>query len=244
MDDPPSPVEQAESESDLDLAPKPESNEISLQFRLGTRRVSAEGTVCEHHRNVVHLRVLPSWVDRFVWLLGFLPAPLRGLLQSRWPEWFLPPRIVLKRQKEGWDEEFENEKAVYQRLAPLPGTVIPNYYGEVECPATAYTAGRALVLSDVGGIGLYEDAASGLDTEHVENMLLESLRPLASLGVAHDDSKLDNYRLVGDRIMVIDFDSSYILEDGDPEYHARSDARFTTEQYWLVHGGKRPSLLL
>lgn len=123
---------------------------------------------------------------------------------------------MLKRQKKGWGEEFESEKAVYQRLAPLQGTVIPSYYGEAECPATNYTAGRALVFSSVGGIGLYEDAAGGLDTEHVESMLLDSLHSLASLGVAHDDSKLDNYRLVGDRIMVIDFDSSYILEDGDP----------------------------
>jgi len=30
------------------------------QFQLGTRRVFAEGTICDHHPNVMHLRVLPK----------------------------------------------------------------------------------------------------------------------------------------------------------------------------------------
>jgi predicted Ser/Thr protein kinase len=77
-------------------------------------------------------------------------------------------------------------------------------------------------------------------------MLLEALLALTSLGVTHDDSKLDNFRLVGDRdrIMVIDFDSSYIMaETDDPEVNARSDANFAAEQYWLAHGGRRPKLM-
>lgn len=156
---------------------------------------------------------------------------------------------MLKRQKAGWDDEFDNEKAIYQRLAPVQGTVVPVCYGEASCPATdndTDTRPRALVLSDVGGIGLNEDAAGGLDTDHVEAMLLEALRTLTYLGVTHDDSKLDNFRLVGDRdrVMVIDFDSSYIMGPGDnPEKNARSDARFATQQYWLVHGGKKPKLM-
>jgi RIO-like serine/threonine protein kinase len=154
---------------------------------------------------------------------------------------------VLKRQKAAWDEEFENEKAIYERLASVQGTIVPVCYGEATCPATDATGPRALVLSDIGGIGLYEDAAGGLDTEHVEGMLLQALRELTHLGVVHDDSKLDNFRLVGDRerIMVIDFDSSHIIEPTeDPEYSARSDARFATEQYWLAHGGRRPKRML
>ncbi|SPQ21176.1 a505a8da-e047-4946-99ab-bbf81f681c51 [Thermothielavioides terrestris] len=148
--------------------------------------------------------------------------------------------------EDGWEDEFENEKAIYQRLAPVQGTVVPVCYGEASCPATDDTGPRALVLSDIGGIGLYEDAAGGLDTEHVEAMLLEALRALTNLGVTHDDSKLDNFRLVRekDRIMVIDFDSSYIMaETDDPEANARSDAKFAAEQYWLAHGGRRPKLM-
>ncbi|KAK4241862.1 hypothetical protein C8A03DRAFT_40825 [Achaetomium macrosporum] len=216
------------------------------QFRLGTRRVSATGTICDHHCNVVHLRVLPSCIDRFLSPLRFLPGALRRMLQSRWPEWFLPTNIVLKREKVGWEEEFDNENMIYQRLGPIQGSIVPICYGEAECQATETTGTRALVLSDVGGISLHEDAAGGLDTDHVEAMLLEALRQLTSLGVGHGDGKLDNYRLVGnkDRIMVIDFDSSYIIEKEDPEYTARHDARFATQRYWLVHGGKKPSMML
>ncbi|KAK4155047.1 hypothetical protein C8A00DRAFT_32132 [Chaetomidium leptoderma] len=203
---------------DLDPAPEREADEVTLEqrFRLGTRTVTATGTVCHHHRNVVHLRVLPSWLDGLLWPLRLLPETLRSMLHSRWPEWFLPAaRIVLKRQKAGWDEEFDNERAVYQqRLGPA------------ECPVTAATGPRALVLSDIGGIGLH-------------------WRALTNLGVTHDDSKLDNFRLVADRtrIMVIDFDSSYVMTTDDPEFNATSDAKFATEQYWLVHGGRKPKLL-
>ncbi|KAL2262683.1 hypothetical protein VTK26DRAFT_436 [Humicola hyalothermophila] len=82
-----------------------------------------------------------------------------------------------------------------RQLAPVQGQVVPVCYGEASCAATEDTGPRALVLSDIGGIGL--------------------------LGVTHDDGKLDNYRLVGenrDRVMVIDFDSSYnMAETEDPE---------------------------
>ncbi|KAK1749606.1 hypothetical protein QBC47DRAFT_354831 [Echria macrotheca] len=231
-------------ESNPDPAREQKRNEISLRFQLGTRRILAKGSICDHHPNVVHLRVLPNCLDWLLWpLLHLLPAPLRDMLRSSWPEWFLPPKVVLKRKKKGWDAEFENEKAIYQQLVPLQGTVVPICYGEADCPATESTETRALVLSDIGGIGLYEDAASGLDTEHVESMLLQSLRALASLGVIHDDSKLDNYRIVGDRIMVIDFDSSYITESGDTESYAKNDAKFATELYWLAHGGTKPKLI-
>lgn len=110
-------------------------------------------------------------------------------------------------------------------------------------PATEAAGTRALVLSDVGGIGLYEDAAGGRQTEDIEGMLLHSLRTLTKLGVTHDDSKLDNYRIVGDRIMVLDFDSSYILKDEDPQFYAKKDATFATELYWLAHGGAKPKLM-
>lgn len=82
----------------------------------------------------MHLRVVPTCLDWLLWPLRFLPAPLRDMLRSRWPEWFLPPNIVLKRQKIGWDEEFDNETAIYRRLAPLQGTVVPVCYGVAHCP--------------------------------------------------------------------------------------------------------------
>lgn len=163
---------------------------------------------------------------------------LRNSLRSWWPEWVLPPEIVLKRQKIGWEEEFDNEIAIYRRLAPVQGTIVPVCYGEAVCSATDTTGTRALVLSDIGGVDLNE--AGGLGTYRVKSMLTDSLLALANLGVSHDDSKLDNYRFVGDRIMVVDFDSSYIIENDDPQYIADLQARSGTRQYWLVHGGEKP----
>ncbi|KAG7286747.1 hypothetical protein NEMBOFW57_009061 [Staphylotrichum longicolle] len=145
----------------------------------------------------MRLQIQPSLFDRLIsWLLQ---------------QWFLPPQIVLKRQKINWDEEFDNEKHIYATLAPLQGKVIPICYGEAQCAATGTTGTRALVLSDVGGVCLSEDAAKGFDVAQLEAMLEEFFRALAELKVAHDDFKLDNYRLVGDKIIVIDFDSSYVF---------------------------------
>lgn len=136
------------------------------------------------------------------------------------------------------------EVAIYKRLAPLQGTVVTICYGEVVCPATEATGTRALAFSDVGGVSLNEDAAGRLEPEHVENMLMEAQRALTDLGVCHDDGKLDNFHLIGDRIVVIDFDSSdFLMEGADPEFAAKCGAKHTSHLYWLVHGGKMPSLI-
>jgi hypothetical protein len=105
------------------------------------------------------------------------------------------------------------------------------------------TGSRALVLSDVGGIDLDDEAASTLPIPELEAMLTTSLRAIADLGVGHDDPKLDNFRLVGDKIMVIDFDSSDTFEDVDAEVVARSEARMLSRWYHDTHelDGPHPS---
>lgn len=42
----------------------------------------------------------------------------------------LPDRIVLKIPKPNWDDEFANEKYIYNKLSRLQGHTIPVYYGE------------------------------------------------------------------------------------------------------------------
>ena len=54
--------------------------------------------------------------------------------------------IILKVQKSGWDEEFDTEKAAYEKLKRLQGRVIPICYGQAQ-----YEGTRALILSDIGG---------------------------------------------------------------------------------------------
>jgi hypothetical protein len=186
----------------------------------------------------MHLQIVPTAFDRVVtWMLHLLPVAVCAMVKSRCPEWFLPPRIVLKRQKKGWDEEFDNEKAIYKTLTPVQGSAVPICYGEAACAETETTGTRALVLSDIGGVSLHEDAARGLEVAQLEKMLSEPFRALASLKVAHDDYKLDNYRLVENKIIVIDFDSSYIFETEDPEFVTFRSVKFVSRLYNNVHRG-------
>lgn len=55
---------------------------LPQRFQLGTRLVSAKGEVCDHHPNVVQLRVLPTWLDRLFSLSRFLPTLLRRVVES------------------------------------------------------------------------------------------------------------------------------------------------------------------
>jgi hypothetical protein len=71
-----------------------------------------------------------------------LPIALSNIIKDSYPEWFLPARIVLKRQKRGWEEELDNEKAIYQALAPIQGKVVPVCYGEAQCSETETTGPR------------------------------------------------------------------------------------------------------
>lgn len=57
-------------------------------------------------------------------------------------------------------------------------------------------------------------ATRSIGMERLEDMLWVALRAIAALGVGHDDHKLTNYRLVEDKVMVIDFDSSYLRSWG------------------------------
>ena len=59
-----------------------------------------------------------------------LPTRRTTWLESRYPEWFPPPRVVLKREMDGHPRHFEMERHVYGRLRPLQGEVIPRLLGE------------------------------------------------------------------------------------------------------------------
>lgn len=212
---------------------------VAQRFRLGSRYVTASGTPSSHHPNVVFLRVCPTIFSRLIsWLLLHLPEIWRDQLESWYPEWFLPSKLIMKREKDNWKEEFENEKNIYQLLRPVQGVFVPKYYGQVECPSTGV---RALILSDVGGVPLGK--AKGLDPHHLKNMLEQATRAVIQLKVVHDDDTLDNCQLVGGRIMLIDFDASYIIEPEDttdPEYLAHCAVRFLGDQYRTVHPSRQP----
>src|SRR3569833_121129 len=216
-------------------------------FQHGTRHVTARSIPCYHHPNVLFLIVCPSKFSWFFKLLRFLPTTWQTWLESYHPEWFLPDRIVMKREKADWAEEFDNEKAIYQVLAPVQGIFVPKCYGEVKCPKTPRTGTRALILSYIDGFPLSdEDNAGHLELDHLEDMLWETTAALYDLNVDHDDDTLDNCILAGDRIMFIDFDTSYISEsrkEEDREYNIGLSICHLFKTYQAAYGPNAPRKL-
>ncbi|KAL8303429.1 hypothetical protein RB600_007059 [Gaeumannomyces tritici] len=212
------------------------ARDSDFNFWLGTRPVAACGKVCDHHPNVVFLRVLPTTLSRLSGCLSrLLPATWKERLEVRWPEWFLPDHIILKREKPDWVEEFDDEVAMYKLLAPLGGLVVPKLYGQTEYPGTDDVRRRALVMSDIGGVSLDEPKVGSLPLDHVEEMLKKAFRSILDAGVIHCDTKLDNIHLVDDRIMLIDFDSSEPIGDVDPEYATCIAVNRVLRQYIMCH---------
>ncbi|KLU88245.1 hypothetical protein MAPG_07232 [Magnaporthiopsis poae ATCC 64411] len=165
-----------------------------------------------------------------------VPATWSEGLEARWPEWFLPDRIVMKREKPNWEEEFDNEVDIYGLLTPLGGRVVPKLYRQIEYPDTDDVRRRALIMSDIGGVALGEPEVGSLPLDRVEEMVNSAFRSIVHAGVVHCDSKLDNIHVVGDKIMLTDFDSSMrVPEDRDPEFCVCSAVDHALRQYISFH---------
>ncbi|KAK3293592.1 uncharacterized protein B0H64DRAFT_426156 [Chaetomium fimeti] len=185
----------------------------TIRFRFWTRFIQATATP-------------PSVVQTLLGLfVRRLPSFIQTWFESWFPEWNLPFQLSLKRQKEGWYEEFEMEKAAYVTLQPLQGVFVPRCFGQLRCDNT-----RALLLSDIGGECLATPAGSLLETPELRRLLSETLTALGQFRILQDDVKLDNFHIVGDRIMAVDFER---LQNQDmPEDKIAIDVKATT--YWLA----------
>ncbi len=173
---------------------------------------------------MLRLEVQPTFAQRLVQCLTHLfPSPIRSWIESRFPEWSLPRRLILKKQKEGWDEEFETEKETYTKLRPLQGTVIPRYFGELR-----YEGKRAILLSDIGGACLATPEGLLLEMDDFRRMMYEATEALARFGIVHDDIKLDNYHVTGDKIMVLDLER--MSEDLTGHQHLDQLVKGTVDQ--------------
>ncbi|CAI6044252.1 unnamed protein product [Clonostachys chloroleuca] len=143
----------------------------------------------------------------------------------------MPEKIVFKKQKEGWDEELDREKAAYAKLRPIQGITVPRFYG-----ATAYNDTRAMILSDVGGACVASLEGAVLDEKDFSQLLYKATMNLTNLGVSHDDSKLDNLHLVTedgkDKIIMVELERVDMdLSEDDFAFAAQSKADFLTRQY-------------
>ncbi|KYK60911.1 Protein kinase-like domain protein [Drechmeria coniospora] len=207
-----------------------ESNHAEkVSFRFRTRLITAAATKHSYiHPHVLLLQVLPSTTERLVrTVVGLLPSFLRAQFEAFFPEWSISSRLVLKRYKEGWDEEFDMEKVIYERVKPLQGIVVPICYGELK-----YKGTRSLLLSDIGGENLATPEGSLAEPRDLRRMLHEAFSALSQFGIAHGDLKLDNFHIVGDKIFVLDLESvDENLSDEDFAIRIKDDIKFLTRQY-------------
>jgi len=100
-----------------------------------------------------------------------------------------------------WEEEFETEMRIAGILKPLQGAVVPIFYGEVQ-----YSGMRALLFSDIGGFPLNDPDAPEILEPKLSQMLNYAFAATLRLGAQHGDTRLDNIHLVGDRIMIVDWE--------------------------------------
>jgi hypothetical protein len=107
----------------------------------------------------------------------------------------------VKKQKDGWEEEFGSEKATYARLRSLQGIVIPEFLGEVR-----YENTRALLLSDIGGECLATPQGALLEVADFRRMPFQALTALSQFGILQVDEKVENLHYVRDKIMVVDWE--------------------------------------
>jgi hypothetical protein len=158
-------------------------------------------------------------------LLQFLPQALQKWLLARWPEQFLPPTIILKRQKPGWRNEFDDEVRFYRQLEPLQGTVLPRFYGQVwSCQGV--TMRRAIILSDVGDAALCEADFPSVDRNHLGELVKGAYGAIAEFGLTQTDPKMENTHLFGGRIVILDLEQFETIPSDEAEEEAQNVADF------------------
>lgn len=141
--------------------------------------------------------------------------------------WSLPATVIVKKQKPYLDKEFNNELDMYTRLKPLQGKQIPVCYGEADCDGA-----RALVLEVVGGEWLIQSSAL-VETpeEQISAMISEAYVAMTDLGIAYDDWKADNFHLVNGRLVFLDLEHAYELDENMREHTIRI-GRETFMDHW------------
>ncbi|KAK7394071.1 hypothetical protein QQX98_013143 [Neonectria punicea] len=188
-----------------------DSSSRKIKFGFGHSQLTAIGHYNDHgHPHVLHLTLQRSPFTRAAsQLLLRLPSILQSLVRPLCPGWLLPTSLILKKLKPGWDDEFDNEKRMYERLQDLQGSTIPFFHGEGRCEGT-----RALILSKVNGVEPFNqnDPLPLVDFQDRASVAFDALR---ARGVMYDDIKLDNLLITGDRIVLIDLESVWEPEDMD-----------------------------
>ena len=122
----------------------------------------------------------------------------------------IPPHlntIIVKRQKCGWEDCFQDERKAYDRLEKLQGCLIPTLYGQ-----GTFNGYPALILSDEAGLTLYDlafDLHKDIDTDTLEVLLERVFNTLTEHGAVYWDQRIDNFLFNNEdgKITVLDLEA-------------------------------------
>ncbi|KAJ6096855.1 hypothetical protein N7486_007601 [Penicillium sp. IBT 16267x] len=116
----------------------------------------------------------------------------------------LPIVVILKKIKNEWEDEFQQEIKAYEELKSLQGLVIPTFFGQGtfdDCPV--------LILSEVAGRTLLDVSrrASDISTDELRYQLEKAMKALHSYGAEYLNQRLDDFFLCDTgAIMVVDLE--------------------------------------
>lgn len=157
----------------------------------------------------------------------------------------IPPTatsVIVKQQKDEWEEEFEDEERAYNRLKDLQGKVIPTFYGRGQIDGIP-----ALILSELHGIKL-NDLARSNDCEVPVELLKAYLEKVFDEFSKHNalyrDQKLDNFLLCDEgKVMVVDLEQvEFPAQLRDWQYSINQEgARSLVEDFTYLRRPKRES---
>lgn len=135
----------------------------------------------------------------------WLPVAMQLLIKSVWPRYTLPSCFFFlkKLRKPEHTEAFENEQAMYRRLAAVQDDLLPHYYGEADCEGD-----RTSVISLFPYPTVLDQPLPRLAVEVFRDRIKAAVEELFQRGgVVYDDSKLNNIMVAdNDRLVFVDLE--------------------------------------
>ena len=116
----------------------------------------------------------------------------------------LPTVVIVKKMKDGWHDEFEQEKEAYERLKSLQGSVIPTFFGE-----GTFNGSPIIIISEVVGKTLHDLAHRRVPISlgELQRLLEKAMWLLHSCGAEYLDQRLDNFFLCDTgEVMIVDLE--------------------------------------
>ncbi|KAJ5950329.1 uncharacterized protein N7479_008742 [Penicillium vulpinum] len=130
--------------------------------------------------------------------------------------------VIVKQQRIGWEDEFQQEIQAYKKLENLQGTIIPIFFGQ-----GSFNGLDALVISEVEGITPHNLARGnfGVQQEALKIHLEKALGAFDEHKAIYWDAKPDNFLFCADaipeqsKVMVVDLEQVEFPRPLQPWHH-------------------------